>query len=99
MIAQWNRQVTKDIADDSFSNGSKRKEVGEAQIVDYKTLFFGQGIRSLSHERRKEMVESQSFSGLEHRLPVGASGYQPLLILLHGQMRELTEPEVHTHDR
>ena len=64
MIAQWNRQVTKDIADDSFSNGSKRKEVGEAQIVDYKTLFFGQGIRSLSHERRKEMVESNHSQGL-----------------------------------
>ena len=67
------RQATEGMAEVFATKGSRHKEMGEAQIKELhakigqltiRARFFGQGLRSLSFDRRKEKVESNHHQGL-----------------------------------
>jgi hypothetical protein len=82
MIAQGKRQAIEGMAEVFSSKGKRRAEVGEAQIKELHAKIgqlaiervFGQGLRSLSHKRRKGIVESDHSQGLSIARQCGLLG-------------------------
>ncbi len=107
MIAAWKRQAIEGLASTFSGKAEAAQATGEAELtrlarqdrpVGGGTGFFGEGLRSMSVERRREMIEAS------HPAPVGrpavrAAADQPVRPLLPADWRERGDAGADAADR